>query len=79
MSKTIPDLEHAKAVKRKMAPRWMSIPGVEAVGIGMVPKGGIALIISTSEPVENMRSHFPEEVEGIPVHLNFTGKFSISP
>ena len=76
----MPEIDQkVKDIKKKYEKKWLSIKGIEAVGIGLIDNETIGIIISVSKEVENIKSHVPEEIEGIRICLQLTGEISAFP
>jgi hypothetical protein len=64
-------LEHARAAKRKLAERLAHVDGVVGVGIAKVD-GQYAVKVNLCQPL-NDPTVIPEDVDGVPVHLDMVG------
>ncbi|MFQ5604001.1 MAG: hypothetical protein ACE5HS_12100 [bacterium] len=64
-----------KNVKRKYEQKWMAMPGVVGVGIGMTSGEVVGIIVSVKEDKPQIRAQIPQTVEGIPVEIQLTGEF----
>lgn len=52
----------------------MTLPGVVAVGIGLVSGGKTGIVVSVAKNLNEIRSKIPSVVEGIPVEVQETGE-----
>jgi hypothetical protein len=66
-------MKKAVEVKQRFENKWLSIQGVNAIGIGMIGDQ-IAIIISVDSPAENIQAEIPAQVEGVPIRIKITGK-----
>lgn len=62
----------ATNVKQRYEREWLTIPGVNAVGVGLVDNV-VGIIISVGKKSDRVRQQIPAEVEGIPVKIQLTG------
>ncbi len=69
-------IKHEKAllVKQKYEKRWLKINGVTAVGIGSDQNNAV-IIITVVDNQEKVRKQIPENIDGISVKIQASGKF----
>lgn len=63
-----------EAVKRKNEMEWMSVPGVEGVGI-TEEKNKKVIVVYISEKTSDIQKQIPQEIEGYKIILKLTGEF----
>ena len=69
----MPDLKNkAIAIKEKYGNAWLRLNGVTAIGIGQV-NSGVGIIISVESNENKIRAQIPNELEGVPIKIEFTG------
>lgn len=56
---------------------WLSIPGVEGIGIGELDKKP-CIVIFASIPEDKLGKQIPKYIEGYPVTVKETGTFEAS-
>lgn len=60
-------------VKKKHESKFMDMPGVVSVGIGLGPDGKQAIIIGLKEPNPSTEAKIPSSLDGYPVLVKITG------
>jgi len=68
------DFEKIKKIKQKYQSRWLAIPGVVAVGVGLTKNQKPGIIISVSKKFIEESHLIPDEIEGIPIEIVKTGE-----
>lgn len=68
------NMEKIRSIKSTNERNWMALPGVVAVGIGLVSGGKTGIVISVAKNLSEIRSKIPATVEGIPVEVQETGE-----
>lgn len=67
-----PGLEQAIAVQEAHNPRLLATPGVVGTAVGMTPDGKAAVKVFT----EKVGTRLPDSLDGVPVVVEVTGKFT---
>jgi hypothetical protein len=60
-------------VKKQHEARFLDMPGVVSVGIGLDPNGNQAIIVGMEASNPEIEADIPEMVEGIPVIIEIIG------
>ena len=60
-------------VKKQNEARFLAIPGVVSVGIGLDPNGNQAIIVGLEVSDPEIEAKIPEMVEGFPVIIQVVG------
>ncbi len=60
-------------VKKQYEARFLDMPGVVSVGIGLDPTGNQAIIVGMDASNPEIEANIPKRVEGIPVIIEITG------
>ena len=60
-------------VKKQNEARFLAMPGVVSVGIGLDPSGNQAIIVGLETPNPEIEAKIPEMVEGFPVIVQIIG------
>lgn len=68
------NMEKIRSIKSTNERGWMALPGVVAVGIGLVSGGKPGIVVSVANNLNEIRSKIPTVVEGIPVEVQETGE-----
>jgi len=68
------NMEKIRSIKSINEKVWMALPGVVAVGIGLVSGGKPGIVVSVAKNLNEVRSKIPTVVEGIPVEVQETGE-----
>lgn len=68
------NMEKIRSIKSSNEKVWMALPGVVAVGIGLVSGGKTGIVVSVARNIKEIRSKIPMVVEGIPVEVQETGE-----
>ncbi len=68
------DLDNIKRIKNKYQNAWLKLPGVVAVGVGILKNGAIGIIVSVEKLNEALKDQIPDAVEDVPVEIQVTGK-----
>lgn len=69
------ELNQIKRIRNHYEKDWLSLDGVEGIGIGIIPERGKGIIISVSKAPEAYRRLIPDTIEGVPVHIQRTGPY----
>lgn len=69
------DQQKIREVKAKYEPKWLSIKGVEGIGIGTLSDKSIGIIVSLSKLNDSIQKKIPSEVEGVKIEFRESGKF----
>jgi hypothetical protein len=60
-------------VKKQHEARFLDLPGVVSVGIGLDPNGNQAIIVGLDAPNPEIEAKIPKVVEGFPVIVRIIG------
>ena len=60
-------------VKKQNEERFLTMPGVVSVGIGLDPNGNQAIIVGLDASNPEIESNIPKMLEGIPVIIKIVG------
>jgi hypothetical protein len=66
-------IEDLKAQKAQITPKLMRIPGVIAVGIGLLEDGQPGIIITCRPPKAQIEAHLPPETANVRITLRESG------
>ncbi len=67
------ELEHAQQVLSRHGDDLLAVPGVEGVWVGLDREGGVCIRVGTSRPPDRIRPPLPDEIEGVPVVVEYVG------
>ncbi|MCX2679305.1 hypothetical protein OOZ15_05060 [Galbibacter sp. EGI 63066] len=67
-------IEKALEIKRYREKKWLAIPGVTAIGIGVVGDNHMGIIVSVEENADEISKKFPNYIKGIMIEVRETGK-----
>ncbi len=68
-------MAHIKSLKKRYEKKWLTMPAVTAVGIGLLENGGTGLIISVEKDDDTLRNEIPRSMEGIGIEIQVSGPF----
>lgn len=66
-------LEQIKKIKKKYEAKWLKLPSVIAVGIGVLDGGTMGIIVSVTGPDDHIRAVIPEEIDGVSIEIRLSG------
>jgi len=69
------DQQKIREVKAKYEREWLSIKGVEGVGIGILSDKSIGIIVSLRKSNKDIRKKIPSEKEGVKIEFRESGEF----
>ena len=64
-------------VKKQNEARFLNLPNVVSVGIGLDPNGNQAIIVGLDRPNSETESKIPASVEGYPVVVQIVGAIKV--
>lgn len=67
-------MEKIRAVKSKYQEKWLAMPQVEAIGIGL-NQGEPAIMITCLPPASAVRDKIPAEIDGVRIVVTEGGPF----
>lgn len=68
-------LTHIKSLKKRYEKKWLAIPAVKAIGIGMLKSGETGLIVSVDKYNDDLRREIPYLLEGVGIEIQESGPF----
>ena len=68
-------LNRIRRVKAANEKKWLTLPEVVGVGIGVTSTGETGIIVSVKENPQKIREKIPAEISGVPIEIRETGEF----
>ena len=68
-------MAHIRSLKKRYEKKWLAIPSVKAVGIGLLKDGESGLIISVEKDDVTLQNEIPRSMEGIAIEIQVSGPF----
>lgn len=69
-------IDKARDLKNRKEKEWLNLPGVVAVGIGLLEEGEPGIIISVDGEPKSLSEKIPKEVNGVPISIQKSGSFN---
>lgn len=67
-------LDQIRRVKAANEKKWLALPEVVGVGIGVTSTGKNGIIISVKENPQKIRKIIPAEIRGVAIEIRETGE-----
>lgn len=66
---------HIKSLKKRYEKKWLAMPAVQAVGIGLLKDGNSGIIISVEKNNAALQNEIPRSLEGVGIEIRVSGIF----